>query len=152
MIPDGDHLPLYDGGVQLLHAADVPRPLELLWVDEEDGLFDPRKDLVIQRGHPGVQRDATPDWKGEVIAKYRNDSTQYLHRRLGIGWNRGGWSGPQVRATTSNLYNQHSHLVGYITLLVTWHGSARQWGDVKFVSRSKRTLNTAISAIRLKSN
>lgn len=46
-IPDGDHLPLYDGGVQLLHAADVPRPLELLRVDEEDGLFDPRKDLLI---------------------------------------------------------------------------------------------------------
>lgn len=29
-LPDGDHLPLYGGGVQLPHAADVVRPLELL--------------------------------------------------------------------------------------------------------------------------
>lgn len=46
-IPDGDHLPLNEGRVQLLHAADVPRPLELLGVDEEDGLFDPREDVLV---------------------------------------------------------------------------------------------------------
>lgn len=47
MIPDRYHPPLYDGRVQLPHAADVPRPLELLWVDEEDRLLHPRKDLII---------------------------------------------------------------------------------------------------------
>lgn len=46
-VPDGDHFPLYAGRVQLLHAADVPRPLELLWVDEEDRLLHPCKDLVV---------------------------------------------------------------------------------------------------------
>lgn len=46
-IPDGDHLPLNEGRVQLLHAADVPRPLELLGVDEEDRLFDPREDVLV---------------------------------------------------------------------------------------------------------
>lgn len=47
MIPDGDHLPLCDGRVQLPHATDVLRPLELLRVDEKDRLFDPRKGLVF---------------------------------------------------------------------------------------------------------
>lgn len=46
-IPDGDHLPLNEGRVQLLHAADVPRPLELLGVDEEDRLSDPREDFLV---------------------------------------------------------------------------------------------------------
>lgn len=46
-VPDGDHFPLYAGRVQLLHAADVPRPLELLRVDEEDRLLHPWKDLVV---------------------------------------------------------------------------------------------------------
>ena len=46
-VPDSDHLPLYAGRVQLLHAADVPRPLELLRVDEEDRLLHPWKDLIV---------------------------------------------------------------------------------------------------------
>lgn len=46
-VPDGDHFSVYDSTVQLLHAADVSRPLELLRIDEENGLLDPRKDLVI---------------------------------------------------------------------------------------------------------
>lgn len=47
LVPDGDHFPLYDGRVELLHAADVSRPLELLWVDEKDWLLHPRKDLIV---------------------------------------------------------------------------------------------------------
>lgn len=47
MIPDGDHLPLCDGRVQLPHADDVPRPLELLRVDEKERLFDLREGLVL---------------------------------------------------------------------------------------------------------
>lgn len=47
VIPDGDHLPLSDGRVQLPHATDVLRPLELLRVDEKDRLFDLRKDLFF---------------------------------------------------------------------------------------------------------
>lgn len=45
-VPDGDHFPLYDRRVQLLHATDVSCPLELLWVDEEDRLLHLRKDLI----------------------------------------------------------------------------------------------------------
>lgn len=47
VLPDGDHLPLGDVGVQLLHFADVRRPLELFWVDEEDRLFYPGIQLVL---------------------------------------------------------------------------------------------------------
>lgn len=61
-VPNGDHLPLCGGRVQLPHAADVPRPLELLRVDEEDGLLDLSKDLVLQREHPGIQRHSTSGW------------------------------------------------------------------------------------------
>lgn len=64
-VPDGDHLALCDGRVQLPHATDVPCPLELLRVDEKERLLDPGKGLVLQREHPGVQRDATPE-QGEV--------------------------------------------------------------------------------------
>lgn len=65
-VPDGDHLPLGDGRVQLPHATDVPRPLELLRVDEKERLLDARKGLVLEREHPGVQRDATPE-EAEVL-------------------------------------------------------------------------------------
>lgn len=64
-VPDGDHLALGDGRVQLPHATDVPRPLELLRVDEKERLLDPGKGLVLQREHPGVQRDAAPE-QGEA--------------------------------------------------------------------------------------
>lgn len=62
LLPNGDHLPLGGGRVQLPHAADVPCPLELLGVDEEDGLLDLSKDLVLQREHPGIQRHSTSRW------------------------------------------------------------------------------------------
>lgn len=48
---NGDHFPLCGGGVrwdQFPHVHDVPGPLELLRVDEEDGLLYPDVDLVIQ--------------------------------------------------------------------------------------------------------
>lgn len=64
VVPDGDHLPLRDRRVQPSHAADVPRPLELLRVDEEERLFDPREGLVLQREHPGVQCHAAPEQRG----------------------------------------------------------------------------------------
>jgi len=67
--PDGDHLPLDDGRVQLPHAADVPRPLELLRVDEEDGLLHPREELVVERQHPGVQRHAAPEGRRVQAAR-----------------------------------------------------------------------------------
>lgn len=71
-VPDGDHLALGDGRVQLPHATDVPRPLELLRVDEKERLLDPGKGLVLQREHPGVQRDAAPE-QGEapVMSQHR---------------------------------------------------------------------------------
>lgn len=62
-LPNCDHLPLGGGRVQLPHAADVPCPLELLRVDEEDGLLDLSKDLVLQREHPGIQRHSTSGWR-----------------------------------------------------------------------------------------
>lgn len=61
---NGDHFPLCGGGVrwdQFPHVHDVPGPLELLRVNEEDRLLYPDIDLFIQGEHPCVQGNATPE-------------------------------------------------------------------------------------------
>lgn len=77
-VPDGDHLPLGDGRVQLPHTTDVPRPLELLRVDEKHRLLDTRKGLVLQGEHPGVQSHATPEQ--DVTVKYKK--TDFLKGKI----------------------------------------------------------------------
>lgn len=81
-LPNSDHLPLGGTRVQLPHAADVPRPLELLRVDEEDGLLDLSKDLILQREHPGIQRHSTSRW--DLIKKNKTTKNHITFLNLGF--------------------------------------------------------------------